>query len=69
MKQWLDELWSNPNSGMVSFDRRRKNNNYRTVGRISDQIDTMKSDPFLNAIMNDEKRSDILELGSPNTIQ
>ena len=69
MKQWLDELWSKPNSGMVSFDRRRKNNNYRTVGRISDQIDTMKSDPFLNAIMNDEKRSDILELGSPNTIQ
>ena len=54
---------------MVSFDRRRKNNNYRTGGRISDQIDTMKSDPFLNAIMNDEKRSDILELGSPNTIQ
>ena len=69
MKQWLDELWSNPNSGMVSFDRRRKNNNYRTGGRISDQIDTMKSDPFLNAIMNDEKRSEILELGSPNTIQ
>ena len=69
MKEWIDELWSNPNSGMVSFDRRRKSNNYRNGGRISDQINTRKSDPFLNAIMNDEKRSDIHELGSPDTIK
>ena len=74
MKEWIDELWSKEgqNSDVVSFDRKRKDFNYRNLGgQLLDQIEDLKRNDFLNDIYNDEpiKRSDVHEVGTPKDIK